>query len=352
MTTTSPTHAFDLLDHDQRVTRLTNLATEAVDAYGLPTDQITLLSYTNNAVFLVVDSHSKYVKNAQYVLRVHRPGLKRLAWLNAELAWLSAIRRNTALSVPEPIGAVHCGELNGVDLPVYCTLLGWVPGQAFQVEAMTPEHIRAIGRFAAELHTFSASYTPPDDFERPSLDWEGLFGTRSPYHSQAEAGLVFTNAHEQVINATTARVRETMSALDAEAQQSGQQTFGLIHADLIAKNILFDGEDHQHIGVIDFDDCAFGYYLYDLSPMLWVSRTLPNYQEVKAALWEGYTSVRELPAVDRDYLEAFVAARHVASCRWVAGNANHPAIKGKAAGIISQRITELDHYLQHGALDA
>ena len=49
----------------------------------------------------------------------------------------------------------------------------------------------------------------------------------------------------------------------------GPNVFGLIHADAHLDNVLFDG---QQARLIDFDDCGFGYRIYDVAVALWELR--------------------------------------------------------------------------------
>jgi Ser/Thr protein kinase RdoA (MazF antagonist) len=46
---------------------------------------------------------------------------------------------------------------------------------------------------------------------------------------------------------------------------AGDGVFGLIHGDFTFDNLLFFRRD---VRVIDFDDCGFGYFLYDLATLL------------------------------------------------------------------------------------
>ena len=72
----------------------------------------------------------------------------------------------------------------------------------------------------------------------------------------------------------------------------GADTVGLIHADMHLGNALFwRGE----VKVIDFDDCGFGYWLYDIAVSLWELRHRNDYEHFRSALIDGYTRRRPLP---------------------------------------------------------
>lgn len=303
---------FNTMDYDEQITHLHALAKQAARFYGLR-DEPTLTAYTNNTVFRV----------GEYALRVHRPGHKPLKWIESEQVWLSFIRD---LNVPKPLGGIYTGTLLGAT--VYCTAYEWIEGTACEVDALTPDDLYRIGALAAHLHNCADDFTPPPGFERPHYDWDGLFSEESPYHPGDEGMRLFSTEQLTIIQDTTDKIRQAMNR-----QANG---YGMIHADLIAKNILFNGDE---VGLVDFDDCAFGYYLYDLTPLLWLSRGTARYVTVKDALWAGYTDIR--PGTDGQDLDTFVAARHVASMRWIAGNADHPSLRGKAQTIINTRIDEL-----------
>lgn len=325
---------FDTLDRDARIARFDRLAEAALAAFGVEYEQIDLLTDANNAVYKVSGG------DETYTLRAHRPGHRRLSEIEAELAWLEALDREAGLRVPRPVAPVYTGELDGVDDPVYCSLLAWVPGRAYQPAEMSDSQLQAIGRTIARLHDVSQGFAMPD-FDRPRLDYEGLFGEDSTYNP-GDGAKLFTDEQRAVMDAVQHETAAVMGALG-----EGPAQFGLIHADLIAKNILFEGET---VGLIDFDDCGQGYYLYDLSPMLWASREDARFPAIRDALWAGYTAVRPEAAPHKHTLDAFLAARHVASCRWVAGNASNPAIRGRAEDIIAVRVEEMRQFLQTGQL--
>lgn len=326
--------AFHTLDYGARVARLDRLARAALEAFGLPDATAHLLIYENNAVYQVTDGADRYA------LRIHRPGHKHPAWVESELAWLAALHRD-GVCVPQPVRSLYSGRLEGVTGSVPCALFRWLEGNTYPAAALTAAQGYAIGAFLARLHESAARFMPPPGFSRPRLDWEGLFGQESVYNPGPGAAL-FTAEQQAVIAAVTAQVRAVMDALG-----DGPDVFGLIHADLLAKNILFDGEA---VCALDFDECAYGYTLYDLAPLLWGARMETNYAALRDALWAGYVTARPRSARQRDHLDSFIAARHVASCRWIAGNAGHPALRGRAAEIIAGRIEEMRRYLQTGHL--
>lgn len=328
---------FQTLDYTAQVERLDAVAQAALRELKLSGAGHELISYTNNAIYRVDAA------DARYVLRVHRPGLKRRAWITSERMWLAALWDEANLRVPNPVFDLIESTLEGYDGPVYVDVLHWLSGEAASLSSLTTEQLHALGQVAAKLHDFD--FTPPDDFMRPSLDWEGMFGERSPYNP-GEGEKHFTDSQREVIADVTKRVREAMDDLGQDADE-----YGLIHGDLLPKNLLFaENDSPKTLGVLDFDDCANGYYIYDLAGMLWVARDNDRYAEIAEALWEGYGAIRPMDKAHREHLDTFVAARHVASCRWVAGNTSNPTIRDRAAQIIAERVDEMRVYLETGKL--
>ena len=317
------------------------LAREAIGRWNLRVEGLSWLGYSHNAVFKVSAA------DGDYVLRLHPPGRVKAAELRSELQWLRAIRRDTDLIAPFPRAAVIDGKkdlLAAVDHPqlpriVYGCLFEYAPGVVRPAAEIDFGDAFRIGVYLGKLHT-AGQFQPPPGFSRPRLDWEGLFGERSPYHPGDNADLIQSEALAQ----TAARVREVMRGLGPGADE-----FGLIHADLLAKNILF----HQGgAAALDFEYCGWGYYLYDLAPLLWQFKgeRAADYEQLEDALWSGYVSIRPQADARRELLETLIAGRQLASCRWLAANLHHPTVRAAAPKLLTQREDELKGFLDSGKL--
>jgi Ser/Thr protein kinase RdoA (MazF antagonist) len=335
---------FAAADYTEQLTRLTRAGQLALDHYSLSDADLQSVAYVNNAVFKVsIGSRD----GNSYALRLHRPGHKRLEWIRSEILWLSEIHKHTPLCVPQPLMTTS-GEpfalvpVDGLNESVTAVLFGWLDGQFYANDAISLESVQQAGQFLARLHLYAADFRPPSDFTRPRLDWDGLFGANSPYNP-GDGEKIFTAEQKAVFADVEQRVRSVMDEI-------GQQpdTFGMIHADFIAKNWLFN---ENRMCVIDFDDCAWGYYLYDLAPALLQFKYEPRYRTLREAYLGGYTNQRPLSSRDELHLETFIAARHLASCRWLAGNLQNPRIRERAPDLIAQRTAELRRFLETGSID-
>src|SRR5262249_3077964 len=104
------------------------------------------------------------------------------------------------------------------------------------------------------------------------------------------------------------RIRAAQHALG-----QGPETFGLIHGDLHQWNYLF----HQgEVRAIDFDDCGYGHYLYDMAVTLFNVRWKASAPLLRARFLAGYRSVRPLSAEHEQYLDTFMDLRDLQMMIW------------------------------------
>src|SRR5262249_8380960 len=103
----------------------------------------------------------------------------------------------------------------------------------------------------------------------------------------------------------------------------GLEAFGLIHADLHFDNVLFAAKEAR---AIDFDDCGYGYWVYDMAAALRPWRTEANWPTFLQAFSQGYAGICALPA-GFELLDLFIIARHIAITLWAASRAPyHPTL--------------------------
>jgi Ser/Thr protein kinase RdoA (MazF antagonist) len=84
--------------------------------------------------------------------------------------------------------------------------------------------------------------------------------------------------------------------------------FGLVHADLRLANLLVDGE---RITVIDFEDCGFSWYLYDLACALTFNEGRPDVRDLIAVWVDAYRQVAPLAAEDDAEIGTFLMLRRL-----------------------------------------
>ncbi len=322
-----------------QIARLRRLGRVALGRYGLEPEAMVPLRHEQNTTFRI-----ETTGGGRSVLRINRFDVQTVETIQAEMEWLQALRRDTQLGVPEPVPA-RDGSLvvvvsdPGVPEPRPCVVLRWLDGR-FIFDRLTPRHLRQLGLLLAALQAHGAAWTPPAHFVRSRVDTLTDAGRRAtiagsaqtaaagehPTRADGERALALVDdlispAASDVVRSALGVVRSTTAELAAEPG-----AFGLIHADLHPENVLFHGGVAR---AIDFDDCGWGYHLYDLAVPTSEIHSRPHYPERRAALIEGYGRHRPLPDRLEIHLHAFLVLRGMQMLTWVLESREHPAFRDR-----------------------
>lgn len=252
------------------------------------------------------------------VLRLHRPGYQDAASIRSELAWLAALSRDTDLPVVRPLPASN-GELLQEVLPGrHGVLFAFEPGM--EPAQGTPDLFRTLGRFAATAHRHVETWQRPPDFTRPSwtadttLPADGLWGD---WRSAPGAAAV-----RPMLERAERRLHQVLADYGRSPDR-----FGLIHADMRLANLLVEG---ARTTLLDFDDCGFGWFVYDLAAALSFIETSAVVPVLQAAWIEGYTTVRPLTQTDLDILPAMILLRRMVLLAWIGTHAETQLAQSQA----------------------
>ena len=249
-------------------------------------------------------------------LRLHRRGYQTADAVWSELWWCTALA-DQGLKVPRPLVAdngewvVHLGDGR------IASMVGWIKGAPLgeggvRLPGAPADQMRrhaSVGHLLAQLHVATDRLTLPSAFQRPRWDADGLLGER-PFWGRFWDHPGATKGEREVF----AEARAAASAKLADYASQGADQ-GLIHADVLRENIL--ALDHE-VALIDFDDCGFGFRLYDLGTALSQNLDEPALPQIAMGLVEGYGTERPLTETDRAMLPWFVLLRCLASVGWTA----------------------------------
>jgi Ser/Thr protein kinase RdoA (MazF antagonist) len=342
--------SYGSLSRRGQIGRLRRLGRSALAGYGLKGARLSPLRHEHNTTFRLE------ARGGPYVLRINRPGVHTPETIGSEMAWLRALRRDTGLGVPDPVAAgdgslvvLACDP--GVPEPRACVLLRWLHGR-FVDERLTPGHLRRVARLQAALHEHARRWTPPKRFVRPRVDAlttpakvDGIAPTAEatrpadhPSQEDADRGLeLITELGSAEHAGVFATALDLVWATTRElAAQPGN--VGLIHGDLHQENYLFKGSDAH---AIDFDDCGWGFFLHDLAVTLSELEGRPRYGELRAALLDEYTGLRQLPEHAETHLEAFAILRRMNLLMWVVESRHHPAFRADWQAWTREQLREL-----------
>jgi Ser/Thr protein kinase RdoA (MazF antagonist) len=218
--------------------------------------------------------------------------LDHLAGLEPDLALRGLHPRGGACRVP----FTHAGR------PYLFMMFTWVPGEHRTKEAVTPADMAAMGEASARFHLAAARWNarPP----RPVYDTNCYGGPGSFFHRDDFANLI--------AGKDQAAFHEVRRRLDAYAASDRAPVLAPIHFDLHLGNFLFEDGRAR---IIDFDECGYGYPLFDLGHILFALHDRADHPALTEALVTAYEGVTRQP-VDRGDLRMFQGVQALAILRY------------------------------------
>jgi Ser/Thr protein kinase RdoA (MazF antagonist) len=302
---------------------LESLARQALCAFGAPPDaDLTLVSLSENAVFAVDDP----VTGTRSALRLHRPGYHSRRAIESELAWITALRRDGVVATP-PVLPARDGSLvaavpSGDGGSRFAVRFAWVPGVE-PAGARLVEDFGTLGATAARLHAHARGWRRPPWFTRQTWDYAHSVGP-SGHWGRWQDGVGVGTEERGVLARLEAVLGRRLAAFGA-----GPERFGLVHGDMRLANLLVD--DEAGLTLLDFDDCGFGWYLYDLGAALSFLEDDPRVPELVDAWVEGYRIGGRLGADEVAELPTFVLLRRLLLVAWVGSHQDAPFARSLGA---------------------
>jgi Ser/Thr protein kinase RdoA (MazF antagonist) len=291
-------------------TSLERTARSALPGWGLPPDaDLELVSLSENATFRV-----DLWDGARYALRVHRPGNHSRDAVRSELAWVTALREAGVVRTPAVVpgrdeeGLVAAGN-------TWCVLFEWAAGEHPREDGLEPGLFEQLGTLAARMHRHARSWRRPAWFTRHAWDADGCLGPGARW-GRWEDGVGLGPAERSVLTPAVALLRRRLAEFGA-----GPDRFGLVHADMRAANLLVPAEPGGELVLLDFDDCGWGWFLYDLGAALSFVEDSPRVPELVDAWVRGYRAEAPLSAAEEAELPTFVLLRRLLLVAWLG---SHP----------------------------
>ena len=275
---------FDDLPKKEQVYRLRKLAGAALEKFGFNQYRLTFLQHLVNTTFRLDCNQGRYL------VRIHRA--KTPTAVASELAWLEALTHETTVPVQIPQRSLDgkmivVGKQMGVPEPYPVTVLSWLDGEILPQDRRSPHHFYRLGQLVAKLHYHAQHWKPPFELNRPVYDSTGVLGLDSTFNPDGVSDKQLPEDVRGHLQALHEQLREVEQRFGKSPER-----FGLIHSDLSFGNVLFTADA---VLPIDFDDCGFGYYLYDLAVISAGPWEKLGFQQRRDALFQGYREICELP---------------------------------------------------------
>jgi len=287
---------------------------------GLADARASLINHSENHTYRL-----DLPSGQRSILRLHRPGYQDSASILSELQWVAALGAETDVPVPGPLPGRDGGLLQNVGTtarPRWAVLFDYKPGETPDESVPPPAALfRELGRLAASCHLHAMAWRRPPGFVRPEwtieamLGVDGLWGDwrRAPNLEPAHLPLL-----EEAVPALAARFA---------GYGRGRDRFALIHADMRLANLLIDG---TRVRLLDFDDCGFGWLVYDFASAVSFFEDSPHVPELKAMWCAGYAERRSLTPADLEMMDPAVLARRMLLLAWIGSHGETPLAQAHA----------------------
>ncbi|MFW9926318.1 MAG: phosphotransferase enzyme family protein [Candidatus Thorarchaeota archaeon] len=218
---------------------------ETSKLYGFQIDKLVKLAGGfENKIFGYDSPKSKLV------VRVTPPGHKTPAEVHAEMDWLVYLQTNSA-PVEHVIASKNENLVEIADTdegPISVVCFEWASGKLVSKDDFSPELFRSWGKAVGMMHRLTKDYKRKTQSKR--IQWyDDKYLNRDLIPSDQELVL-----------------QRFDSLIDHFKKQTPlEDNFGMIHEDVHNGNLLLDG---NQLTVLDFDDCVYGFFIFDIANAL------------------------------------------------------------------------------------
>jgi Ser/Thr protein kinase RdoA (MazF antagonist) len=303
-----------------------------LESYGLAGARLEHVNTSENATFRVTSG------GYRGILRIYRIGHRTRAEIEAELDWMQALAAAGVVQTPKVLCLADGGRIGEA-----ATSIGATSSVLFEeLSGAAPPDDRLeywfgrLGEVCARLHEHAARWDAHVRHRRPVLYWDNLIGPAAIWGPSAEAPHLDPRARP-LLERASERVR-----IRVQEYGRGAGRYGLIHGDLRLQNLLVD---EGEIRVIDFDDCASCWSLYDLATALSLLEDTPGAPALLAAWIEGYSGRRSLDPKDLDVIPDLIMMRRLQVLGWLGSRSGSALAAEYAPSYVPATVAAAEDYL-------
>lgn len=268
-----------------------------LDCYGLDISEAKCYFSTQNYAFIFPDKPN--------MIRVSIGKGKSREETLSEVLWVDDLKQFSE-TVCEPFPSlknhiIEEFELDGVHYRA--AMFRTAKGNVRDISKMDPMYFIAVGDFLGRIHAASA------DSAR-----QGITYKRKKWYDKR--AVTMENARKVLSPEIMERIGKIYDRVRAVPEDS--RWFGMIHGDFHTNNFFVDG---NNIWAFDFDECCYGYFMYDIASALitWLmygygldqgkTRRQALYEDILPYFKIGYGLHLKLPEEHWDTLELFLEDR-------------------------------------------
>lgn len=290
---------FEQLTLRGKLRRLRKLADEILSQYPIRVKRIDLIGSYTNMIYRVYAQDGALQPEAQYALRIARPGWRDEEAAHSEILWLEALARDTDIPVPSIIrskrgAGVVTAQVEGVPEARHAVLMTWQPGQLLG-HHLTEANLSKMGALFGQLHEHGSNWQPPDAFSPRRFE---------RFLSRGEPDLIFAEENlGQYAPANLKVLRQIYEMIDLAYADLATDGLRVIHCDLWHNNIKIK---NGTLYPFDFEDTIWGYRLHDIAMAmldLYEEMDMARYETLLAAFRRGYEAYLPWPEGDLALLQ-------------------------------------------------
>jgi Ser/Thr protein kinase RdoA (MazF antagonist) len=269
---------------------------EAIRRFDILKDQIRLL-----------DGFESYIYEFErgstaYILRIGHSRRRTVDLIRGEIDWINYLSAGGA-GVAHAITSSRGELVEAIDDDYggqfLVTAFQKAPGRPSWEARWSPALYNTYGRLIGHIHALSRSYAPTDPAWRRQ-EWNDPANLDViQWLPESESGLI-------------ARFLQIKAYLEALPRDN--ESYGLIHQDAHPGNFFVD--DAGQITLFDFDDCVYGWYVYDIAMVVFYMIVVEDDPASLLRLfwphfWAGYCEENTLDPVWLAEIPHFMKLREV-----------------------------------------
>ncbi len=318
---------------------------------------LRLLQLSENVTYLVENRRKPLA-----VLRLCRPGYHTWEELQAEMQWMEELgERVCGVKLRQPIrtdeGHYLCGAEDGTGQVCFgtaFTYLSGIPLEELPCEQQLP-WFEKLGEATAFLHCRSRERALAQrtaglrDLPRFRWNYESMIGTKALWgdwrkviqHNLPDTALYAEK--EIMIHKNIFDKADGLICNKLKEYGMTENTYGLIHGDLRGANLLVDKDT---LGIIDFDDCGYGWDMQDLAASLSFQEAEEEVPQLIKAWCRGYRKLGTLRQADMDMIDTFILMRRLQLLAWIHSRRRAASARRYRENFLCDTVRLADQYIQ------